>query len=474
MKKLWVLTCFVCLTMCKHPIQPSSFAELYKKAYNIKSVSADSVFIWANQSLAYAQTPAQKYQAYYLIGYTAYQETWYQLAQNAYQNALQYAPDSLTKFDAINALASIHLHLGNYSEAHTKNQQCRSFFQQKELQVSLSYAYDLWGRILIKQQYHQGLAVLRQALELKQQYAPQQVGDSYISLTEAFVQLQQYDSAAIYQQKAIEHLPQETPNKTAFRKILLAKYLIQAGQPGLASHYLAETQTVPKKHLTELAWCHTKGLWLYAQKRPKVALQTFAHCDSLFQAILRQTEQVADRRAYNLQAVDMYQDILNIPNLDSATYQKYLGKKNTAQAYVEGYAHQYSAKDQLYSGQLAASILAFPTSKKSNLPWYILIAVLIVGIGLGWYYQQKLKLATSSAPASIPATHTELDLLIKRIELVCNKKLNEDEINIIRLRKAGVTYREIAAELQLKESTVRNKMHRLAKRGQRTSIERFF
>jgi len=433
MKKIWVLTCFVFLVIPNGQAQLPDFAESYKKAYNFRSISSDSVFFWAQKSLAYAQTSYQKYQTYYLIGHTAYLDYRYNLALRNYQKAFQYAPNSTTKFNTISAMAAIHFQLGNYSQAKQKNWRCRDFFKKTKQWVSLSYAYDLWGRILLKQNDVSCLAILRRALQLKQQHAPEQVGASYINLTEAFADLYQYDSAVAYQRKVIKHLFDQPEDNRKIHKIYLAKYLIFANKLSEAQKHLDEIQLTSKNQDRELTLCHVRNLLLLAKGEKNTSYSKY--CDSLFQFIVHHPVDSTNKMIAKERAIVMYKDALKVKNSRKTIYKQ---------------------------------------DQQTRFMFFICVGLgigLVVILLLFFKYYKKY---STSLPTSIPPTHTELDLLIERIELVCNKTLNEDEINIIRLRKAGVTYREIAAELQLKESTVRNKMHRLAKRGQRTSIERFF
>lgn len=436
MKKLWVLTCFAFWVVYSGQAQPPSFAKLYKKAYNFKSVSPDSVFFWAQKSLNYAQTPAQKYQAYYLIGYIAYQAFEYKKALHAYQKTLQYASDSVTKFNAINTLTYIHFRLGNYSQALEKNQQCRQFFQEKKQWISLSYAYDLWGRILTQQQDSSGLTVLNRALKLKQRYAPKQVGSSYINLTEAFAQLHKYDSAVAYQRKAIKYLVFKPRDKVSILKIYLAKYLIFTNKLLEAQKLLDEVKFISINQGAELTLCHVRNLLLLAKGETNASYSKY--CDSLFRLAVHHPIDSINKIIAKERAVTMYKDALQVKNSRKNIYEK---------------DHQVKS--------ISSRLIGFGIG-------------LLITLALIFFQYYRRRQASNQQPLSPPRSRTELDLIIERIELICNKQLKEDEIAIIRLRKAGVTYREIAVKLQIKESTVRNKMSRLAKRGHRTNIESFF
>ena len=392
---------FSCVIYAQPPESKPSWKETYKKAYAFTTTNPDSALVYAKKCLRLSKTPQQTYSTYYFIGYNAKLSCFFGLAKYSYDRAVGFAVDSVSKYNAINELASTLLNAGDLPAAYALNEQNIDYFLRSKEQRNLGYAYQLQGVILRHQNKYSSIEVLRNALALQHVQAPAQVGYTYDHLAQTFANFHIYDSAVAYQRQAVLTYPIKTPDKTAYMKVLLARYLIFADQLGEAKELLLEVKNLSKKPLTDIHWCHTYALYLQQTQQDKAALQAFIHCDSLVEASLGDAGDVITRQTLATQARKMYEDILNLPDLPVHLAERYRGKLKTTEVRLASYTRELKLKDRLYLQQFAGSS-SVQKGGGSSLFWvWCLLAGLLFLVGLDRYYHHRLSLMFSPSPATL-------------------------------------------------------------------------
>ena len=325
---MWVVFTWVANTVGFAQSAPN-FTENYKKALAFTKTHQDSAIIWAKKSLAAAHNPTQRYKAYYLLAYNAKKLCFNGLAAQGYQQALKLAPDSSRKYKALNSLASVYFYAQQSRQARAMNQRSIAYFerqlqrprlnaaQRQAAGTSLSYAYELKGLILKLQGEYAALTALHQAIKLRRQHAPAQLGFAYEQIAGAFAHFNLPDSAVAYQRQAVANYPISSPDKKATQRILLAKYQLFAQRPAAALPHLQATQKLAKHLLTKILWSHTFSLYLTQTNNKERARQSFGICDSLLLKALADAPDATTRKTISEQALALYKDAQKIQVLQA-------------------------------------------------------------------------------------------------------------------------------------------------------------
>ena len=472
MKKLCILWGLL-LGLCIPIIAQNNFKETYKKAHAFTTTNQDSALVWAKKCILLAKNSEQKYQAYYLLAFNAYRMHFYGVALKGYQLASIYAIDSTKKYKSINSLANTHFDAGNLFKANQLNQRSINYFTQFQEWRSLSYAYELKSMVLLKQKDYTALKILQKASKLRKKYAPKEIGYTYRNLATAFAAFNQYDSAMVYQRKAISHYPLKSPDKIAQQKILLAKYLLFANRAQQALLYLKEAQQVNKRPVTELLWCHTLGLYLSQERKNQQAVQTFAHCDSLLQTLLNDAPDLVTRKTISEQALDLYRDVLKLKNLQALDRVRYEGKLKVIQARLEGYHKELTLKDTIHTKGLSG-LNSTQKGRSAHFPSYFWWVLLIGIFGLAGFWIWRKTHQTSPDPPS-----PEMEALVKERQLIqaleekTGTSLEVDTREMVLLCYRGKSFTQIARDIGVTRDTVRGRFRSLAKKAQIESIKKF-
>ncbi|EAY28478.1 tetratricopeptide repeat domain protein [Microscilla marina ATCC 23134] len=450
------------------PQAQTNFTETYKKAYAFTTTQPDSALYWAHKSLPLAYTPQQSYDANYLLAYTAYKLCLPGLAIQGYQKAAQIAPNTTKKYKAINNLASTYLAIGDYKKADSLNKQSIAYFAKQKDTYSLSYAYELKGMILKKQDNDSALTVLHKVIRLRQQVDAKNIGIAYHELAAAFVHFGLKDSAVVYQRKALKNYPIKTPDRIALQHTLLAKYLMFNKQIRQALPHLQAAQKLSKRPLTELLWCHTFGLYLSRLNAPNRTRQVFARCDSLLVRALAAAPDAPTRKAISAQAIAMYDDALKLKTLPNSIRLSYQGQLKLAQKNLKFANKTLKLKEDYYSQQLGS--VGLPRDNQptqSNKGWQGVIVGLSVLIGLagvafGWRIRQRNKQVPVPTPDPIAKENA---LVMEVVHVLDTKgiKLKFIDQEAVRLLCRGESYSKIGKELNEKGDTTKTRLNRFAK-----------
>lgn len=482
MKQLIIIVLLGLLAGTSQAQAPSNFTETYKKAYAFTTTQPDSALHWAYKSSQLAQNSSQKYQAYYLMAYSAYVLCLPNLAIQGYKQALQVAPDSIKKYKVINNLSSSYLKVGDYHQASNLNKQSIAYFEKENDAYSLSYAYELEGAILQKQQNYGALDLFRKALKLRKQHAnKKEVGGMYGNIADAFAQFTLYDSAVYYQQKAIKHCPIKSDDIVAKLYTSLAKYLLLADQTAEALPHLQTAKRLHKRPLTELLWCHTFAMYLSRLDNPHQTQRVFARCDSLLTRALVAAPDASTRKAISAQAVDMYTDALKLKALPDSTRLSYQAQLKLAQKHLKVANANLALKESHYSQALGKRALPLSGTSGQNMWWVAGWLVGIAGLVFGWRMRQHSKQVPEVTPPMPDKNLIEAQRLVqenKLIEEIVRRlgsnanKLNFHEREAIRQLYRGKSYNKIGDDIKEGGTALRVKFNRFAKdAGYNTMLE---
>lgn len=477
MKKfiLWGLLCVWCF-----PSQAQqNYEKAYKKAHAFTSTSQDSALVWATKCVRLAQTKDEKHRAYYLHGFSAKKLCMYGIALYDYEQAREFAPDSVAYFRINNNLADTYLHIGKYAKATKLNQQSIRFNLVAKKWVNLSYAYELKSLIYQKQKNQATLYFLRKAFSLKKKYAPNQIGYTYQYLSEAFAAFQKYDSAVVYQRLALRYHPIKSPNTQASLYTQLAKYLIMANQAPKALAHLQKAHGLQKTPMVQLFWCHTFGLYLSRMQQMPKARQMFTYCDSLLQSLLVQTSSIVNRQTISEYAQEMYHSILELKNLKITEQEFYENRLDSAKADLKRYRKSIILKDSLYLQLMPKSIARkeamkkLPQAKPTAMYWYGLLA--LVGLlGLASAIRKRnspQKPVTNEVVNSLNFAQLQKmqhsfaeNELIRVIEEKTGTTLPADIKEMVRLYYHGTSIKTIAQKMHMSFDKVRYRFRSIAQK----------
>ena len=351
MKQLVILLALWLITF-DHARAQQNYKETYKKAHDFTSTNPDSAMIWAEKCLELATDSIQKYQAHYLRAFNANKLCLHGQAINDYRLAAKTTTDSMSKYDVINSLAKTYFRSGQYIKASRLNNDCIPYFINYKHWESLSYAYELKGEILLKQQHYGALELFRKAVKLREKHEPKRIGFAYAEMAKAFAQLNMYDSAIIYRRKAIANYPLKSPDETANQQTLLAKHLLSGGKPKQALRYLQKAQQLKKNPMTELFWNHTIGLYFMRINASTEARASFTRCEALYQGLLAKAPDIITKRTISEYAQDMYADFMKLKGLLAMERDLYGAKLKTVKANLARYNSDIRSKDSLASHRI--------------------------------------------------------------------------------------------------------------------------
>jgi hypothetical protein len=424
-----------------------------------------------------ARTPTQRYKAYYLLAYNAKKLCFNGLAAQGYQQALKLAPDSSSKYKALNSLASVYFYAQQSRQARAMNQRSIAYFerqlqrprlsaaQRQAAGTSLSYAYELKGLILKQQGEYAALTALRQTIKLRQQHAPTQLGFAYEQMAGAFAHFNLPDSAIAYQRQAVASYPISSPNQSATQRILLAKYQLFAQRPEAALPHLQATQKLAKRLLTKILWSHTFSLYLAQTNDKERARQSFGICDSLLLKALADAPDATTRKTISEQALALYKDAQKIQVLQAKEQSNNQQRRNLMQVVLTGANRELKAREAVYSQDMAFANY-YPANNKQNAWVYIGfgISIALALFALGWAVrvqhrarQQQLK----RWQKQVLAEHE----MVKKIEQACQLELGFVESGVVKLLCQNKSYGEIGGAMAMNPGTLKSKVNRLAKRA---------
>lgn len=477
MKKfiLWGLLCVWCF-----PSQAQqNYEKAYKKAHAFTSSSQDSALVWATKCVRLAQTKDEKHRAYYLHGFNAFKLCMYGTALYDYEQAREFAPDSVAYFRINNNLASTYLRAGQHAKATKLNQQSIRFNLVAKKWVNLSYAYNVKSNILCKVNDQRALVFIHKALQLRKKYAPKQVGYVYEEAARIFSTFQKYDSAVVYQRLALKHYPSQSSNVVASLHIQLAQYLIMANQAPKALAHLQKARGLQKNGMRQLFWCHTFGLYLSRMQQMPKARQIFSHCDSLLQSLLVQTSSIVNRQTISEYAQEMYHSILELKNLKITEQEFYENRLDSAKADLKRYRKSITLKDSLYLQLMPKSIARkeamkkLPQAKPTAMYWYGLLA--LVGLlGLASAIRKRnspQKPVTNEVVNSLNFAQLQKmqhsfaeNELIRVIEEKTGTTLPADIKEMVRLYYHGTSIKTIAQKMHMSFDKVRYRFRSIAQK----------
>ena len=471
----------------------TNFGETYKKTRAFTSSNLDSALILATKCIKLAKTPSQKHMSYYLLGFSAKELCLFGLAKNNYKTALGFATDSLSCHRTNIALANTFLSAGNLNQALALIQKSIDYNLKNKLWSQLTYAYDVKAWVLQKKNEYSALFVSRKALRLKHKHAPKEIGYGYKNLAEIFAAFNVYDSAIVYQQKALKHYPIQTPEQIACLNIQLAKYHILNNQPTLATSYLQELKQLKKRPLTEAIACHTQALYYSKTGQQSTALAEFTRCDSLLETLLKQAPDVITRQTIAECAKQLYEDALKLDDLPSIVRVRYEGKLQTAYVRLTSYHNQLQLLDQAQQQRLNNSYTFqkfAPTTQQWPWYWWAGAGVLLGAILLyvGWLIHRhmvalKNQRKADKKVADLSPTEQQALQNQRMIEFVAEKiaqknqalqaqdasssrkpkEVTTEDREIFRMFYQQFTYQQIGDELNINPLTVKSKAQRLAR-----------
>ena len=447
----------------------NNFKETYKKAYAFTTTNQDSALVWAKKSVLLANNPQQKYSAYYMLAFNANRLNLNGLSLEGYKKAAHFAIDSSKKYKSLNSLASTYWQMGDYHKAQKINHICLIFFEKQRQYESLSYALELKGMILQKQKDSTTFKILHRALQIRKKFAKKDIGYTHHNLAMCFAAFNRYDSAAIYQRKAVNNYPLKSSDRQAKQQILLAKYLIFSNNHSEALTYLQNTKHVEKKPLTALLWCHTFQLYHIKLNNQESFVKP---CNDLLQQILLSAKDLASRKYINEQVIEMYRHILHMKTLKSTMHQKYLNLIDSVQNKIERYNQKLAHKDKLHLEELIKALNA--KSQKPFIPWYYwLILLAMIGSLLSFWIWRK----THQTPPETPSP--EMEALVKERQLIqaleekTGISLEVATREMVLLCYRGRSFTQIARDMGVTRDTVKGRFRSLAKKAQIESIKKF-
>ena len=135
-----------------------------------------------------------------------------------------------------------------------------------------------------------------------------------------------YDSATIYQTKAIKCSHTQSANRIAVLNTSLAKYLLLGGNTEQALAHLRKAQPLKKIPMTEYFWNHTFGLYFMRVKAHSEARKVFIRCEVLYTRMLAQATDMVSRRTINECGKELYQDFRKLRGVKTMEYELYGAK----------------------------------------------------------------------------------------------------------------------------------------------------
>ncbi|EAY28555.1 tetratricopeptide repeat protein [Microscilla marina] len=432
-----------------------TYQEHYQEAYEFANTGYDSISI---------------YKSFYLLAYAANQACSHHRALHGYLQAQKYATDSAAYIDVNKNIANTFFNFGNYKKAKKITQQNIDFLQRHQSFKDLSYAYNLKGRILLEEKKESALPVLRQALGLRQKYAPERVTGIYESLAQAFFRFRAYDSAAYYQHQIITRLPTNAPtDKQAYHYATLAKYLSFDRRPDKALLWLQRAEQICCRQAEPALFvAQARALWQWASQNAQGAQADFKRLDSLMSAAMQAKTHLIDKRALNKKHIRLYRDILQAAALPTALHDKYAAKLEAAQAWYANYSQHLATQDQRRAQALAAQLAQARTQR-----WYGTRLPLYLGLGavllLAWFiykgWQQRL------LPEQRQLQHEKA--LIKTLRQKLGRQLSTNETQLATLMYRGKSFAELAALLGTNRDKVKYHAKKLADEARIESLFQF-
>ena len=463
----------LCFTLLCHIAKAqTSFEETYKKAYAFTTTNTDSALFWAQKCTKIAQTQSQKYKAYYFLAYNASRKCLFGLANKGYTKAAYFAKDSSKKYKAVNSLADTYLSSGNLELALKYNQISISFFKRHKNWKSLSYSYQLKANMLYKQKNYEAIELLRKVIRLRLEYAPKEVGFAYHRLAETFHTFNILDSAIVYQQKALETYPIQTPEQRAFLRLQLAKYYIFNEQAALAKPHLQIAQSLKKRPLTQIQACHVQALYYSKTNQTQAALAEFARCDSLVESLIVAAPDVVTRQTIAEQAKQMYQDALKLKQLPKMVRIRYQNRLKINQVRLTSYRTELDLRDQIQQKELSAPRQLSPGPTNSYY-WLalagLLALVILVGGGL-WWYRTSRKTPVQDPPPTLAISEQKL---LDQLEAKLGQPLAKEwyYIVVVYYREGSIT--GTAKVLRISRNTLKARFKKISEATQLDSVKDF-
>ncbi|WP_299461071.1 hypothetical protein [uncultured Microscilla sp.] len=471
MKQLLCLACtMLLLTNPGAYSQSNQYHNLYQRAYDLAITQPDSSLYHSQQALKLAHSSKEKYNTYTLLAYAAGKLCSYTLAINSLRQAQKHAPDSNAYIKVNIRIATHYFNSGNYIQTKKVTQQNIDFLQRHKQFIDLSYAYDILSGILLEEKKESALPVLRQALGLRQKYAPERVGGIYESLAQAFFRFRVYDSAAYYQHQIITRLPTNAPtDEQAYHYATLAKYLSFDRRPDKALPWLQRAEEICCRQAEPALFvAQARALWQWASQNAQVAQADFKRLDSLMSAAMQAKTHLIDKRALNKKHIRLYRDILQAAALPTALHDKYAAKLEAAQAWYANYSQHLATQDQRRAQALAAQLAQARAQRwyGTRLPLYLgLGAVLLL---LAWFirgWQQRL------LPEQRQLQNEKA--LIKTLRQKLGRQLSTNETQLATLMYRGKSFAELAALLGTNRDKVKYHAKKLAEEAHIDSLFQF-
>jgi len=472
MKQPVILLTLCFALLCHIAKAQTSFEETYKKAYGFTTTNTDSALFWAQKCAKIARTQEQKYKGYYFLAYNASRACLFGLANKGYIKAVHFAKDSSNKYKSINSLADTYLSSGDLEQALKYNQKSISFLKKHKNWKSLSYAYQLKANILYKEKNYEAIELLRKVIRLRLQYAPKEVGYAYHRLAETFHTFNILDSAIVYQQKALDTYPIQTPEQQAFLRIQLAKYYIFNEQAALAKPHLQIAQALKKRPLTQLQACHVQALYDSKTSQTQAALTKFAQCDSLVEALLDEAPDVVTRQTIAEQARILYQDALKLGQLPPLVRLRYKNRLEVNKVLLASYRTELNLRDRIQQKELMSTHQLNP-SPSSTRYWLVMVSLLAILVLLGswlWWRHGSRSSSLQNVPSSLAVNEQKL---LDQLEAKLGQPLAKEWYYMVVIYYREGSIMGTAKVLRMSRPTLRKKLQALGEATQIDSIKDF-
>lgn len=369
-----ILVCALLSSFLAMRTQAQGYKDLYNRAYNLISADLDSALSCANTTKSLAKSEEQKYASYYLIALIAGEACFYDLSAKAYLNAKKHAKTGKQRNLCNAGIATTKFNSGDFQEAMKINKQNLRFWREQRDYKNLSYGYDLLGRLFLRERNKEAIATLKDALELRISYYPQEEAYSRENLALAYFTFGMYGKAVEQQKIANKTYPIKTLSKSTYNKATLAKYLTFSGKISKAKEILSRVDDQNLGFHSQLFLVHSKST---LQQFEEPNRDAFVWIDSLIQARIRKKGKAINKQAFAKKAVGIYEDVLRC-RLPEFAKIKYEGRLNTTNAYLDGFRNEIRQADK----QNYASIFGEQAKEKSwfswdNLPFVIGFFVLV-------------------------------------------------------------------------------------------------
>lgn len=436
------------------------FKKLHEKAYSFYALDHDSTLFYGRKMKLIARTKAQKFQAFYMIGYASEHLNLRDLSLISYKKALRNSESRTNNVKCKISIASQLLSIGKSEEAKVLAKECLAHKTKY-----ISYAHDLNATILLGEgKAKQSINHFRKSISLKNN---NEKGFVYNHIANTFFKLKQIDSAIHYQKIAISKFPLKSANDRAKMATTLAKYLIVNKQIKSGLEWLKKAESIEGISTQSKALIQSIKIVHEQSEASLVRLET------LTEVLVNESQNENDKLAEIKSAIDRYNDILSV---HPANFIKTRCKTHIKdfKIYLEG------VESGIQKGSIEGGLITeiFPKktvkiSPKKQSKWPPIIFIITLTLATLYFTISRLR-KSKDKPDSRRVLIKNASTEINRIESLTSVKLSEENKYIIALLKSGKTFKEVSEITNIKEGTIRQRMRRIAEKGGKNDIRRLF